>query len=520
VLLHTPPDATLRPRRSSGAPAPCDDLGTLLLRGQDEDTALVVGDRHVSYGALRDMVAERRRELGGTRRLVLLQASTTLDPVVTHLAALAGGHPVLLVEGGAPGTPAGRHLQGLLERFDPDVVAHGGPDGAGLEVRRRGTRHALHPDLALLLSTSGSTGSPKLVRLSSENVRSNAEAIARYLRLTPADRAATTMPLHYCYGLSVLHSHLVAGASLLLTERSVVEEEFWGEFVRAGATSFAGVPYTFDLLDAAGFPHRTVPGLRCITQAGGRLAPDRVQAYARLGRERGFDLVVMYGQTEATARMAYVPAHLAERAAGAVGVPVPGGRLRVDAEPGETVGELVFSGPGVMLGYAETPADLSAGQDGARAADRRPGPAARGRPVRGRRPRRPRRQGVRPAGRPGPGRDAARLRPGAGARGRPRRPAGALRHRRPSRARCPGAAGELLGLPPHAVQVITVARFPCTSTGKPDHGALARYAAELEEPAGPPGSTGPTRSSGSTASCSGDPTPVPATPSPPWTGTP
>lgn len=490
MLLRTPP-ATDR-SLSVGAPAiPSETAGTRLLRGHEADTALVVGDRRVSYGELRGLVAERRAALGGTRRLVMLQASTTLDPVVTHLAALEGGHPVLLVEGGAPDTPAGRHLQGLVDCFDPDVVAHGGgPEGGGLEVRRRGTRHALHPDLAVLLSTSGSTGSPKLVRLSSENVRSNAEAVAAYLGLTPQDRAATTMPLHYCYGLSVLHSHLVAGASVLLTERSVVEEEFWDDFARAGATSFAGVPYTFDLLDAAGFADRTVPGLRCVTQAGGRLDPERVRAYARLGRRRGFDLVVMYGQTEATARMAYVPPHLAEQAAGAVGVPVPGSRLRVDAAPGETVGELVFSGPGVMLGYAETPADLAVGRT---VDELRTGDVGRLREdglfeVVGRADRVVKVFGLRV--------DLDRVERLLGSDRVPVRAVAvadrlalfvtAARHERRVRAR----ASELLGLPPHAVQVLAVDRFPRTSTGKPDDAALARHAAALQ-PRAPAAGTGP-----------------------------
>src|SRR6185503_15015139 len=96
------------------------------------------------------------------------------------------------------------------------------------------------------------------------------------------------------------------------------------------ATSFAGVPHTFDLLDAAGFATQHLPSLRYVTQAGGRLAPEKVRRYAALGRQRGFDLVVMYGQTEATARMAYLPAHLAEARPEAIGIPVPGGSLRID----------------------------------------------------------------------------------------------------------------------------------------------------------------------------------------------
>ncbi len=222
----------------------------------------------------------------------------------------------------------------------------------------------------MLLSTSGTTGSPKLVRLSHANVLANARAIVDYLELTERDVAPTVLPMHYCYGLSVVHSHLLAGASLLLTEDSVVDASFWADVRRHGATSLAGVPYTFELLDRVGFADMELPQLRYLSQAGGRLAPEDVRRYARLGRERGWDLFVMYGQTEATARMAYLPPLLAETAPGTIGIPVAGGSFTIEPLPERPlagpsdpeVGELVYHGPNVMLGYAESPADLALGR--------------------------------------------------------------------------------------------------------------------------------------------------------------
>ncbi len=178
--------------------------------------------------------------------------------------------------------------------------------------------------------------------------------------------------MHYCYGLSVINSHLLRGASVMLTDLSVVDACFWDAFRAAGATTFAAVPYTFDLLERVGFEDMELPSLRYVTQAGGRLAPDRVRRFAELGRRRGWDLFVMYGQTEATARMAYLPPDLALTSPGSIGVPVPRGSFHLEPLPelplsrsaGEDVevGELVYDGPNVMLGYAETPADLALGR--------------------------------------------------------------------------------------------------------------------------------------------------------------
>ncbi|GER23802.1 AMP-dependent synthetase [Zafaria cholistanensis] len=318
--------------------------------------AVILRDRVLSYRDLSARVDALAERLGPVPRLVALAASNDLGSLVAYLAALAGGHPVAVVPADKP-----QALDSLLAAYDPDVVLRGGAEPV-LEERRRGSIHVLHPDLALLMSTSGSTGSPKLVRLSHANVQSNAEAIAEYLRIGPADRAATTLPMSYCYGLSVINSHLLRGAALVLTDHSVVDPCFWEDFRTGGATSFAAVPYTFELLERVGFANMELDGLRYITQAGGRLDPGTVRRYAELGAERGWDLFVMYGQTEATARMAYLPPHLAATSPGSIGVPVPGGSFRIDPVPGLEHGELVYAGPNVMLGYAEGPADLAAGR--------------------------------------------------------------------------------------------------------------------------------------------------------------
>ncbi len=296
--------------------------------------------------------------LGPIRRLVMVEGGNSVEAVVGYLGALGGGHVVLLVP------PGGANGQRWRTSYAPDVLATA-ERGWSYDVVRDGAAHDLHPDLALLLTTSGSTGSPKLVRLSHENVEANASAIAEYLGLHPADRGITSLPLHYCYGLSVLHSHLVAGASVALTDLSVTDPCFWVRVRDTRVTGLAGVPYTFGLLDRVGFADMTLPHLRYVTQAGGRMAPDRVRHWAETGRRQGWDLYVMYGQTEATARMAYLPPDQAVVRPDAVGRPVAGGTFTIDpVDDGSSdgPGEVVYRGPNVMLGYAETPADLALGR--------------------------------------------------------------------------------------------------------------------------------------------------------------
>ncbi|MBO0981518.1 AMP-binding protein [Microbacterium sp. SD291] len=458
--------------------------GLSLLGGRPDATALVVDGIPLTYADLSDRVAERAEFLGETRRLVMIEAANALEPIVTYLAALEGGHPVLLVAGGDDEASLA-HRASLAARFDPDVIAHDATGDWALEERRSGGRHEFHPELAMLASTSGSTGSPKLVRLSGENLRSNAAAIAEYLRLGPADRAATTLPLQYCYGLSVVNSHLLAGASLLLTDRSVADEQFWSEAAAHRITSFAGVPYTFELLEAGGFAGRDLPSLRYLTQAGGRLAPEAVRRIARLGEERGFDLFVMYGQTEATARMAYLPPELAVTSAGAIGIPIPGGSFRIDAgdgadaAPGST-GELVYEGPNVMLGYAETPEDFALDRT---VHELRTGDVARLREdglheIVGRMNRFVKVFGLRL--------DLDRVElllaeegidARAGSAGE-RLLLFATSERTAQRAR--ERAATLLGIPAHVIGAYAVSEFPRTSSGKPDNAALVRFA-ELQD---------------------------------------
>ena len=222
----------------------------------------------------------------------------------------------------------------------------------------------INPKLCLLLSTSGSTGSPKYVRQSYDNVKSNAESIAKYLNLDNSERPITTLPMNYTYGLSIINSHLMVGATILITDKGLMQKEFWEFFMLQGAKSFGGIHYTYEMLDRLRFYLMELPSLRYMTQAGGKLTLELHEKFAQYAQENNKGFIVMYGQCEATARMGYLPKEKAIEKCGSMGIAIPGGRFHlIDDEANRinevfTVGELVYEGPNVTMGYAESCDDL------------------------------------------------------------------------------------------------------------------------------------------------------------------
>ncbi|MFQ8431918.1 AMP-binding protein [Amaricoccus sp. W119] len=309
------------------------------------------------------------------RPLALVECANVEASVTAYLACLRAGWPVIPVAEGAT-----RKDPRLIETYRPNLIFREGKAGVGKAgAGETGAGEtgwaweagdpepaAMHPDLAVLLSTSGTTGAAKLVRLSRANIAANAASIVEYLAITDRDRAITTLPFHYSYGMSVLHTQLLAGGALILTDASVTEEDFWDLARSGGATSLALVPFQFELLENSGFAERALPSLRYVTQAGGKLSPVLARRFIEIGQAKGWELFVMYGQTEASPRIAYVPPKALSSHPEAIGIPIPGGRLWLADDAGaeitaaDTPGELVYEGPNVMLGYAETRAGLAA----------------------------------------------------------------------------------------------------------------------------------------------------------------
>lgn len=316
------------------------------------------GGERLSYEELADRVDAFAARLGTSRRLLLIEATNSVEAVTAYLAGLAGGHAVIL---------AAEASEALVKLFRPDAIYRVTPSGWSLALTE--PEGHLHPDLALMLSTSGTTGATKLVRLSVSAIDANAASIAEYLGIAPGARALTTLPIHYSYGLSVLNSHLVSGGTLLLTGKSLLDSAIWDFFGREQGTSLAGVPYSYELLDRTGFWARDFPHLATLTQAGGRLPAEAATRVGQWAAGRGIRFFVMYGQTEATARIAWLPPERLADAPDCIGIAIPGGQLELLGEGGvpvtapETEGELVYRGANVMMGYAMARADLAGGPE-------------------------------------------------------------------------------------------------------------------------------------------------------------
>lgn len=319
----------------------------------------------ITYGQ-RDAVCREIAEKTTERKLVFLFCTNTIGAVLGYFACLKKRMVPLLLDVNLDYNK----IKNLMTIYEPDYLYYPRSKtdlweregrcifcryGYCLVERNKNSKTRLYKDLALLLTTSGSTGSPKLVRQSYQNIQSNAESIAQYLQIDSAERPITTLPMNYTYGLSILNSHALCGAAILLTQKDVFQEEFWDFFRKQRATSFGGVPFTYEMLKRLRFFEMDLPSLRTMTQAGGKLSESLHREFAQFAKDTGRKFVVMYGQTEATARMSYLPPEQALNKVGSIGIAIPGGSFSIQN------GELVYQGKNVTLGYAGKRSDLTLG---------------------------------------------------------------------------------------------------------------------------------------------------------------
>ncbi len=322
-----------------------------------------ISGARLTYAGLAASIREVSSQLSGPRKkLIFAPLDNCMADVLLYLGLLASRHAIYLYNHQSPVLKVAE----LIEIYKPDLVFGSassvarqqgykasqydiGHDSA--EIRGEGD---IYPELALLLSTSGTTGTSKLARISYANIQSASYQFRKAVAISPGERAITSVPLAYIYGLSFLHSYISAGASLVVTRRSVMEPEFWGAVGVHQVTTFAGVPWTYQTISHLGIDAAKVPSLNTLTISGGKIDPESIEYVDKaFPHARVFN---MYGQTEACGRIAVLQRNVRFNKNDSVGKVVAGGHVSCDAD-----GSVKYRGPNVMLGYANSAADLKSG---------------------------------------------------------------------------------------------------------------------------------------------------------------
>lgn len=343
---------------------------------KDRNKVAVIDDsgRSVTFGEICDFSKVFATQLP-YRTLIFILSENKIGSLLGYTASLSNGI-VPLVLSAATEESLYEHL---LEVYRPEYLwlpSHL-VEKKGLSsvfsawdyslVKTGSPRVSMFEDLSLLLPTSGSTGSPKLVRHSYRNIEANADNVRRLFELDGTERAMAILPMHYTMGLSVIASHLLAGSTLLLSGRSLLDKGFWAMLKEA--TSFTGVPYSYEILTKMRFTRMDLPNLKVITQGGGKLTEEMFKMLAQYAHDKGKKFIATYGQSECTARMAYLPAKLALEKTCSIGIAEPGGQLSIvdqngnETFEGEASGEMVYRGENVTLGYANSQEDLLKGDE-------------------------------------------------------------------------------------------------------------------------------------------------------------
>lgn len=311
--------------------------------------------------AIRQAESSKLESSSLAKNLVAIVASNNISTLINYLAALQLRQTILFV---TPTEMEANESADVFKLFRPELILQNEHVFCP-SVERKSEEMPIQENVALLLSTSGSTGVSKQVVLSYNNLTANCESICAYLPILSSDVTITTLPFQYSYGLSIINTHLYCGASIVFTQLSMMQREFWDLFEQHQVTSFGGVPHSYDMLLRLKFTHKEMPHLRYFTQAGGKLRESNLIALAEFATQQNIDFYVMYGQTEATARMSFVSPDKLLQKPNTIGTAIPGCELAIVDEMGQKIsqhlipGQLVFKGENVMLSYAARRSELA-----------------------------------------------------------------------------------------------------------------------------------------------------------------
>ena len=233
-----------------------------------------------------------------------------------------------------------------------------------LMKNKTNNKKKLNKNLSLLLSTSGSLGSIKFVKLSRSNLKHNTDSIISYLKINSKDSTITNLPISYSYMLSVINTHFEVGASIIISKYSLIEKEFWKTLKNSKITSFNGVPYTYEILTRIGLKNIKIDTLKYLTHAGGKLEKNKLKEIIKFCKKNNLKFFSMYGQTEASPRISYLKPEFSQKKIGSIGKGIPGSKIYIIDNTGKKIlkpfveGEIICEGKNVFMGYSKNYNDL------------------------------------------------------------------------------------------------------------------------------------------------------------------
>ena len=339
--------------------------------------ALIDNEGHsITYGEL----AEEMRALGAKvepRSVIFILCKNTVGAMAGYLSFIERGavplnlsHKIdeeLLSTLLQTYTPAYLWVpEEFTDKFEYETIC----SSYGYTLLRTGEAlYPLNDQLQFLMTTSGSTGSPKLVRYKKGNLEANAKNVAKAFGWTKDERPICDLGMQYTMGLNVINTHLYVGATVLLTTSNLMSGDFWDYLRKERATNFTGVPFSYDIMYRLRFERMDLPYLTTLSEGGGKLTDARFIQLAEYAQRTGKRFIASFGTTETSARMACLPAELALTKTGSIGRAIPEGELflidgdgKVQTEP-VAEGEMCYRGPNVTMGYAECRDDLMRGDD-------------------------------------------------------------------------------------------------------------------------------------------------------------
>ena len=315
------------------------------------------------------------------RSLVLLITENSIGSVISYISLIKNDCVVIIID---VKTPANSALE-LFKKYKPNFILFP-QNWTNLQkfnncsflisfldydiiCNNIQNKFKIHPELSMLLTTSGSMGSSKLVKLSKKNLFVNTNSIRDYLKINHKKRSVTTMPTSYSYMISIINSYIENGASIYVTKLSIMQKKFWDNYNLYKITSFSGVPYIFETIIKLGIKKVFIDSLEEFTQAGGKLSNIYLKKYIKLCEQFKKKFIIMYGQTEASPRMSYLDWKFAKSKLASIGKSLNKTKLWIAdkknkkiKKPG-VIGELIFEGPNVALGYSNNIFDLNKGDE-------------------------------------------------------------------------------------------------------------------------------------------------------------